>query len=151
MRGRSAFTLVEIMIVVSVICLVALMGLPSFLRARQRSQNARFINELRLTTNAFELYATEHNGYPPDTATGVLPAGMASYFGPTFDFTAPTPIGGNWDWDTRQFGVVAGVSVMNPDADDTQMSDIDTAIDDGDLTTGGFRKTGGARYTSILE
>src|SRR5438128_1135467 len=110
MRRFSAFTLVEIMIVVSVISLLAMIAMPSFMRARRRSQNVQFINDLRLATSAFELYAVEHNGYPPNAALGVLPPGMDTYFGPTFDFTAPTPIGGGWDWDFRKSGTIVGVS-----------------------------------------
>ena len=104
MRRDSAFTLVEIMIVVAVIALRALLALPSFLRARERAQNARFINELRIATNAFETYAAEYNGYPPDTNRAVLPAVMTTYFGPTFNWNAKTPIGGKWDWDNQRYG-----------------------------------------------
>ena len=121
MRRVAAFTLVEIMIVVSIIALLAMIAMPSFLRARRRAQNVRFINDLRVATGAFELYAVEHNGYPPNATPGVLPPGMDTYFGPTFDFSAPTPIGGNWDWAFRKNGSVIGVAVVAPTADDTQL------------------------------
>ena len=151
MRRVSAFTLVEIMIVVSIISLLAMIALPSFLRARRRSQNVQFINSLRIATSAFELYAVEHNGYPPNAAPGVVPPGMDTYFGPTFDFSAPTPIGGNWDWAYKKNGSLIGVSVVSPTADTTQLQEIDALIDDGDLSQGGFAKTSANRYTAILE
>ena len=151
MRRVSAFTLVEIMIVVSIISLLAMIAMPSFLRARRRSQNVQFINDLRVATSAFQLYAVEHNAYPPNATTGVLPSGMATYFGPTFDFTAPTPIGGAWDWDFKKNGNVIGVSVVAPTVDVTQLQEIDAMIDDGDLLQGGFAKTAANRYTAILE
>jgi len=66
MRRAAGFTLVEIMIVVSVIALLAVMALPSFLRARQQAQNAKFMNGLRVASGAFEQYAIEHGAYPPD-------------------------------------------------------------------------------------
>jgi prepilin-type N-terminal cleavage/methylation domain-containing protein len=37
---QAAFTLVEIMIVVSIIALLAMIALPSFLRARERAEHA---------------------------------------------------------------------------------------------------------------
>ena len=151
MRRAHAFTLVEIMIVVSIIAMLALIALPSFLRARQRAQNAKFINALRVASGAFSMYAAEHTGYPADVNRAVVPPGMDLYFGPTLDWTKPTPIGGDWDWDYNVFGFTAGISVVGTSADTSQMIAIDSSIDDGDLSAGGFKDMGGARYTSILE
>jgi prepilin-type N-terminal cleavage/methylation domain-containing protein len=150
-RRAAAFTLVEIMIVVAIIALLAVLALPSFLRARQHAQNAKFLNGLRVATDAFQMYAVEHNDYPADETRGVLPTDMALYFGPTFDWTKPTPIGGSWDWDRGVFGFTAGVSVVQATADVEQVKEIDAKIDDGDLSTGAFQNTAGDRYTSIIE
>jgi len=97
------------------------------------------------------MYATEHGSYPPDVNRGGVPQGMDLYFGPTFDFTKTTPIGGNWDWDYNQFGFTAGVSVIGSGADPSRMTEIDSTIDDGNLNTGGFQNTAADRYTSIIE
>ena len=56
-----AFTLVEIMIVVSIIALLAALAVPGFLRARKRSQASRIINDLRLIDSAVDQYAIENN------------------------------------------------------------------------------------------
>ena len=151
MRRIAAFTLVEIMIVVSLVALLAVIALPSFLRARRQAQNAKFVNGVRIASGAFEMYAAEHNAYPPDVNRAIVPSGMAPYFGPTFDWTKPTPIGGNWDWDNNVFGFTAGVSVVGSSADVSQMTEIDSKIDDGDLSTGAFRDTTGGRYTYVIE
>lgn len=151
MRRNHAFTLAEIMIVVAIIALLAAIALPSFLRARQRSQQARFINALRIATSAFELYAVENNGFPPDALRGEVPPGMDSYLGPKFSWTTATPIGGSWDWDMNQFGTRAGVSVVGPTVDVQQMVEIDRQIDDGDLASGHFRDRGSGRYTDLIE
>jgi prepilin-type N-terminal cleavage/methylation domain-containing protein len=151
MRRNGGFTLVEIMIVVSIIALLAVMALPSFLRAREQAQNTKFINALRIATGAFDMYIMEHNNYPPDVNRGIVPPGMALYFGPTLDWTKPTPIGGNWDWDYNQFGFTAGVSVVGTNASQQQLQDIDTKIDDGNLSTGRFQDVGATRYTDIMQ
>ena len=151
MRRPAGFTLVEIMIVVSIIALLVVMALPSFLRARENAQNAKLINGLRVATDAFQMYAVEHNTYPADVNRGVVPSGMAQYFGPTFNFTATTPIGGNWDWDYQQFGFTAGVSIVGSGVSDARMQQVDAKIDDGDLKTGGFQNTAADRFTSIIE
>jgi type II secretory pathway pseudopilin PulG len=139
------------MIVVSIIALLALIALPSFLHAREQSQNAKFANALRIATGAFEMYNMDHSAFPPDVNRGIIPAGMDLYFGQTLLWTAPTPIGGNWDWDADVFGFTAGVSVVGVSATAQQMTEIDTRIDDADLTTGHFRNTASDRYTDILQ
>ncbi|MDP9004520.1 MAG: type II secretion system GspH family protein [Verrucomicrobiota bacterium] len=149
-RRRDAFTLIELMIVVGIIALLALIAVPSFLRARQRAQNAKFINALRIASGAFDTYAMEHNSYPPDVNRGIVPPGMAPYFGPSMNWTASTPIGGQWDWDKDVFGFKAGISVVNSNASQQQWLDIDTAIDNGDLFSGAFQDKS-SRYTFILE
>lgn len=60
-RPKTAFTLVEIMIVVAIIALLAAIAVPGFLRARKRSQASRVLNDLRLIDNACDMYAIETN------------------------------------------------------------------------------------------
>lgn len=56
---QSAFTLVEIMIVVAIIALLAAIAVPGFLRARKRSQAAKILNDLRMIDGAVDQYAIE--------------------------------------------------------------------------------------------
>ena len=58
--SRTGFTLVEIMIVVAIIALLAAIAVPSFLRARKRSQASRILNDLRMIDSAIDQYAMEH-------------------------------------------------------------------------------------------
>lgn len=151
MRRESGFTLVEIMIVVSIIALLVAIALPSFLHAREQARRTKFVAALRVARDACDTYAMENNGWPTDVNRGTLPPGMATYFDAHFNWTAPTPIGGKWDWDFKIFGFTAGVSVVDPDESNEDMAAIDAMIDDGDLTTGAFQKTADNRYTWILE
>ena len=139
------------MIVAGIIALVAAIALPSFLRARQRAQNTKFINALRVASSAFDTYAIEHGNYPPDANRGIVPPGMDTYFDDSFDFTALTPIGGRWDWDKDVFGFKAGLSVVDPNALQLQLQDIDKSWDDGNLITGHFQDKGSRRYSQILD
>lgn len=150
-KRRDAFTLVELMIVAGIIALLAVLALPAFLRARQRAQNTKFINALRVASSAFDTYAIEHGNYPPDVNRGIVPPGMDTYFDHSFDFTALTPIGGRWDWDKDIFGFKAGVSVVDPNALQIQLQEIDKSWDDGNLVTGHFQDKGSRRYSQILE
>lgn len=62
----SAFTLVEIMIVVAIIALLAAIAVPGFLRARKRSQASRILNDLRMIDAAVDQYAIEYSKKPGD-------------------------------------------------------------------------------------
>ena len=57
----SAFTLVEIMIVVGIIALLAAIAVPNFLRARKRSQATRLLEDLRIINAGCDLYAIDNN------------------------------------------------------------------------------------------
>src|SRR3954468_2011362 len=57
---RSGFTLVEIMIVVAIIALLAAIAVPSFLRARKRSQATAPLETLRMIDGAKDQYAHEN-------------------------------------------------------------------------------------------
>jgi len=68
---RSGFTLVEILVVVSIIGMlssIVLVGLGSF---RARGRDARRVADLRETQNALELYYGKFGGYPLTTWDGL--------------------------------------------------------------------------------
>ena len=60
-RGRSGFTHIEIMLVVSIIALLATLAIPSYIRSRKRSQAVRLLDDLRAVDNAMDMYAAEYH------------------------------------------------------------------------------------------
>ena len=73
--GRSAFTLVEIMIVVGIIGLLAAISIPNFVRARVTANRATCINNLRQIDAAVQQWAMELKKAPGDVpaVTDILP------------------------------------------------------------------------------
>ncbi len=147
LSSRSGMTLLEIMIVVSIIGLLAVIAIPSFLQARRSTQDAAFMNDLRrLQGDVFDLYALDTGDLPADVPTGVLPAGIGNYLPRHFEWTERTHIGGYWDWERgadpsdKVFGICyAGLRVHLPGRTVAQMREIDQAVDDGNLSTGIMR------------
>lgn len=149
---QAAFSLVELMIMVVILVDLALIALPAFERARKQAQNSRLSSDMRVATTAFEMYATENTTYPAEAARGVLPNGMGQYLRGV-RWTAKNSIGGYWDWDYNQGYAKAAVCVeTDVNIDSIQMTNIDTQIDNGVLTTGSFReRTPNRRWAFIIE
>lgn len=63
-RGASAFTLVELLVVVAVIAILAAIAVPNLLNAQTRSKVARVKSDLRTLAGAVESYTADH-GLPP--------------------------------------------------------------------------------------
>ncbi len=63
---KSAFTLIELLIVVAIIAILAAIAVPNFLEAQTRSKVARVVSDMRTITTALETYMVDHKKYPFD-------------------------------------------------------------------------------------
>jgi prepilin-type N-terminal cleavage/methylation domain-containing protein len=68
-KRKAGFTLVEIMIVVAIIGLLAVIAIPSFVRARQSTQLNSCLNNLRQIDGAKDQWAIENNKATGDSVT----------------------------------------------------------------------------------
>jgi type IV pilus assembly protein PilA len=148
-QRHRAFSLVEIMIAVTIIGILGALALPAFVRIHQSSQNSRFVSDLRTFAQGFESFAASNGRWPPNAGTGVVPAGMSGLIKDSA-WTGPNSVGGRWNWDYNNFGITASISATNVTASDAQMALVDAKIDDGNLSTGHFQKNG-TRFLFILE
>jgi prepilin-type N-terminal cleavage/methylation domain-containing protein len=148
---RSAFTLVEIMIVVAILADLAVVALPAFIRSRNLAQNTRFVSDLRTCSGAYEMYGAENNSYPASTPAGRIPTGMSVYLR-GFPWESQNSIGGNWVWALNYQGCTAAIVTQFPSAmDELRMTDIDSRFDNGILATGAFREADSTDYFYIIE
>jgi prepilin-type N-terminal cleavage/methylation domain-containing protein len=103
-RLKSAFTLIELLIVVAIIAILAAIAVPNFLEAQVRAKVSRARADMRSAATALEAYYVDNNRYPlmrmvapgfplivPDRA--IMPAGTARSFNQaTLPFQLTTPI-----------------------------------------------------------
>ena len=66
-KKSSGFTLLEIMIVVTIIGFLAGLAIPAFMKARSRAQTTRCIDNLRLISGAKDQWAVENFANNGDT------------------------------------------------------------------------------------
>jgi prepilin-type N-terminal cleavage/methylation domain-containing protein len=146
-RKTAAFSLVEIMVVVTIISMLAAMGVPALKNVQRRTVATAIGNDLRAFAAAFDVYAHETGDWPAEAAEGVFPTEMANRIKST-DWLRTTPLGGQYNWDnnqthagTRYRAAIAISSTASapfvPDVD--LLEAIDSVIDDGNLATGNFR------------
>jgi prepilin-type N-terminal cleavage/methylation domain-containing protein len=151
-RQRHGFTLIEILIVVVILGILAAIVIPQFTDAAGDTERAAFAASGRSLNESAMRYWIDNGQYLEDASSGVLPTGFGPYI--TETSWGETPIGGVWDTELNSFGLTSALGVhfngQGLTRDDAYMLEIDTVVDNGDLSTGGFRKLAGDRYYFVL-
>lgn len=146
--GRSAFTLLELVIVIVVPVIIAAIAIPRASSATAGAKPAAFARTLDSFVDAGPIYSHEHHASPSDGGTGAVPSEPIGLVDEPA-WSTPTPAGGSWDCDT-DFGVAFGVGVAEAtDLDVVQA--IERLIDNGDVNTGTFRVFGSDRCSLVLD
>jgi len=152
LRAGSAFTLVEILIVVVILGILAAIVVPQFTGSTQDARIGAFIASIKTYADTSEYYNAREGRYPVDGSSGVMPVGMESYIDAD-EWTAGTPLGGVWDTEFMDSGVTAAVGVHfmgGSSPGDAVMLLVDERFDNGDLSTGAFQKLAGDRYYYVV-
>ena len=92
-RKHTAFTLIELLIVVAIIAILAAIAVPNFLEAQTRSKVSRVKSDLRTLSITLESYRVDHDSYPvwPDFPDRALQSGdFADEDNPFVGFTPPS-------------------------------------------------------------
>ncbi|MBB6429044.1 type II secretion system protein [Algisphaera agarilytica] len=153
-RASHGFSLIEILIVVVILGVLTAIVLPQFADATKQSGKSVFVSNLRHYTEAAQLYMFDTGEFPPDSSSGQIPPGFGDYIDEG-KWSAGTPIGGVWDLEYQDLGGVQSAIGVHFDGtgmtrDDIYMREIDELVDDGDLSTGNFRKFEDGRYYRII-
>lgn len=64
-KPTTAFTLIELLIVVAIIAILAAIAVPNFLEAQTRAKISRVYGDVRNISYGMDLYKLDHNKYPP--------------------------------------------------------------------------------------
>lgn len=155
---RRGFSLIELMIVVSIIAIAAMLVRIAMQRINLRARASAYWSDCRVFSEAFNRYAQEKGDFPADqNGVGLFPPNMDGYLNRT-QWLRKTPLGGTYDWDNKTASNSTrvkfnGVIRVNGCTWTTaNLTKVDKWYDDGNLTTGNFRVTdGGATVLFIVE
>lgn len=65
---RSGFSLIELLVVISIIGVLTAVLMANFMGARERARDAQKIQDLNAMKNALRMYYNDHQSYPTGTA-----------------------------------------------------------------------------------
>ena len=147
-RSTAGISLVELMVVVTIISMLMALAVPSYQRVQRKARATAIINSFRVFTAVLQARAHESGSWPPESAAGVVPVGITSADIQLQSWNS-SPIGGQFDWDNNQIhgGVQYRAALTLIDtaaapmlADVALFQQIDAVLDDGNLATGNFRQ-----------
>jgi prepilin-type N-terminal cleavage/methylation domain-containing protein len=151
---RSAFTLIEIIIVVVVIGILAAVAAPKFLGAQVDTELASTAEDLRAIENAVSMYFAKHGSYPRDVNRSQAVSVLAPYFKAENPFEKLAPIGGVYDYEGPPNWNPVQISIRSErrgsHSQETAIR-LDEYMDNGDLNTGTIRRQGNRTYYIIGE
>lgn len=137
---NPGFTLIEVMIVVTIVGLLAAIAVQTFRQVKSSSRATIITNDLRLLRDAFQLYALEYGKWPDAANAGETPPEMK---GAVQDLGIDRSYG-QWRWVPPQIQLTTLID------DPEVMQKVDKQIDDGNLATGNFQGSG-VSFTLTLE
>lgn len=133
-RRVAGFTLLEIIVAVTVIGFLAAMAIPAFRVMRERSQAGRIAGDLRAFRTVITTYALENGGWPPSAGPGEIPDELRTAL--PINWAQESPVGGNWQWESDPAAGTGTIVLSGGQTTRSVYMKIDELFDDGDISAG---------------
>ncbi len=150
-RYRSqGFTLVELMITLAITGILAAGVINSYRDYIVRAQMTDLAAQFGAYQRVFDGFKEINGFYPQDATMGQTPSNANGINIDLARWQTPTFAGGLWNWEGPDNHSYAGIAISGASATEEEMIQLDAILDNGDLTTGRFRRIG-SDYTYIID
>lgn len=132
MKQNQGFSLIEIMIAVTVLGIIALLWIPSYRLIVDKSEATTTANDMRTFTDAVEFYSTAEGSYPSSMNHSAIPDLISQYLPAVWR-------NGDLSWSYVNTSENIYVQLNNLGFTAEQFLRLDHIIDDGNIVTGNAR------------
>jgi prepilin-type N-terminal cleavage/methylation domain-containing protein len=95
-RRRIGFTLVELMITITIVGLLARIAIPRVSQFRLRARASRIVGDLEVIRGAAFHVVADSGYWPADGGVGSIPPAMSSYLPPAMTFNPEAGVSYSW-------------------------------------------------------
>ncbi|MEM0910971.1 MAG: prepilin-type N-terminal cleavage/methylation domain-containing protein [Pseudomonadota bacterium] len=150
LEKSKGFTLIELMIVIAIIGILAVVAANSYRDFVVRAQMTELANQFGNFKRAFDIWNEVNGYYPDDTTKGKFPPNANGLSINLNEWQSTTLAGGSWNWEGPDNHSYAGIAISDASSTEDDMRQLDAILDNGDLSSGNFRRIG-SDYTLIID
>ncbi|MFT4887754.1 MAG: type IV pilus assembly protein PilA [Pseudohongiellaceae bacterium] len=151
MRSSEGFSLLELIMVLAMVTMMGSLAVPVYAQYATRAGLVETTIRLANWSREFHRWEMNNGRFPNDSHIVLPPEAVRTLNIVNSEWLAPTALGGNWNWEGVGAYDYVGISIVGATASISDISQLDSILDDGDLSQGVFRQTPNGRYTYILE
>ena len=115
-RHRAAFTLIEVLMSLTIVALLSSIAVPKYREMRRRATATQILGDFDVLRHAALSFYVDSQYFPAEAPQSQVPPGLKQYLPNGFKMTKP-----QWEWDydnwsDKKMGTVIGISYRTIDA-----------------------------------